>query len=173
MSDLAFAMRWAVAYVNVLLVAAPPAPIASRPDVRVVREGSPLAVSNPERVADLLVAVVESSSVNSTKYVRPKSRWNTATSAPSLVHVKFPNGRVLRVMDADNRDWRPTLVEELLIVVTSNAQPDHVLLKIAEGIVSVTKYAPCPFAQLTRAADLILDRANERYADPRLVCGED
>jgi hypothetical protein len=173
MSDLRFAMSWAIGCVSVL-VAASLAVSASRPDVRVVREGTPLIVSNPERVADLLVAVVESSSVNSTKYVRPKSRWNTATSAPALVHVKFPGGRVLRVMDADSRDWRPTLVEELMIVVPSDAWPDHVMLKTAKGIVSVTKYAPCPLAQLTRAADLaILDKANERYADSRLVCGED
>ena len=166
-------MRSAVAYVTVLLVASPAAR-ATRPDVRVMRDGAPLTVSNPERVADLLVAVVESASVNSTKYVLPQSRWSAAASAPALVHVTFRNGRVLRVMDADSRDWRPMLVEELLIVVPSDAWPDHVMLKNAKGIVSVTKYAPCPLAQLTRAADLAsLDKANERYADSRLVCGED
>jgi hypothetical protein len=173
MSDLRFAMSWAIGCVSVL-VAASLALSASRPDVRVVREGTPLTVSNPERVADLLVAVVESSSVNSTKYVRHKSRWSTAISARALVHVKFPGGRLLRVIDAANRTRRPTLVEELLIVVPSDAWPDHVMLKTAKGIMSVTKYAPCPFAQLTRAADLaVLDKEKERYGDARLVCGED
>ena len=163
-------MTLTVACVSVLL-AATPASSASRPDVRVVREGTRLTASNPERVADLLVAVVESSSINSTKYVRPKSRWNTAISARALVHVKFPGGRLLRVIDAA-RTWQPTLVEELLIVVSSDAWPDHVLLKTAKGIMSVTKYAPCPFVQLTQAADLaVLDKAHERYDDPKLVCG--
>jgi hypothetical protein len=165
-------MTLTVAYVSVLL-AATPASSASRPDVRVVREGAPLTVSNPERVADLFVAVVESSSVNSTRYVRAKSRWNAAISARALVHVKFPGGRLLRVIDAA-RAWQPTLVEELLIVVSSDAWPDHVMLKTAKGIMSVTKYAPCPFAQLARAADLaVLDKEKERYGDARLVCGED
>ena len=162
-----------VAYVSVLL-AATPASSAGRPDVRVVRDGARLTVSNPERVADLFVAVVESSSVNSTRYVRPKSRWSTAISARALVHVKFHGGRLLRVIDAANRAWRTTLVEELLIVVPSDAWPDHVMLKTAKGIMSVTKYAPCPFAQLTRGADLaVLDKEKQRYGDARLVCGED
>jgi len=171
MSHRRFAMNWAIGCVTVLVTASL-LMSASTPDVRVVREGTPLTVSNPERLADLLVAVVESSSVNSTKYVRPKGRWNTATSAAALVHVKFPGGRVVRVMDADNRDRRPTLVEELVIVVPTDAWPDHVMLKTAKGIVSVTKYAPCPLTQLILAADLaILDKANKRYADSRLVCG--
>jgi hypothetical protein len=170
---LALAMKPAVACMTVLLFASPAAG-ATRADVRVVREGAPLIVSNPERVADLLVAVVESSSVNSTRYVLPKSRWNASASAQALVHVKFPSGRLLRVMDAANRDWRPTLIEELLIVVPSDAWPDHVMLKTAKGIMSVTKYAPCPVVRLMRAADLaVLDKSNERYGDPRLACGED
>src|SRR6185503_9277561 len=77
-------------------VLASPADRATTPDVRVVRGGTPLTVSNPGRVADLFVAVVESSSVNSTKSVSPKRRWDAASSAPALVHVKFPGGRVLR-----------------------------------------------------------------------------
>ncbi len=166
-------MTSAVACVSVL-VAATPVPGAGRPDVRVVREGAPVAISNPERVADLLVAVVESSSVNSTKYVRPESRWNTATSAPTLVHVKFPGGRIVRVMDDRNRDWQPMLVEEVLIVVPSDAWPDHVILKTAKGVLSVTKYAPCPLARLARAADLsVLDKEKRGYGDPGLVCGQD
>ena len=167
------ALNSAVAYTTILLLASP-APGASRPDVRVVREGAPLTVSNPERVADLFVAVVESSSVNSTKYVSPKGRWNASASAHSLVHVTFPSGRILSVMDAANRDWRPTLIEELAIVVPSDAWPDHVMLKTAKGILSVTKYAPCPIVRLMRATDLaVLDKSHERYGDPRLACGED
>src|ERR1051325_7491735 len=120
---LMFAIRATVASVAVLVVASPVAR-AAEPDVRVLRDGSPLTVSNPDRVADLLVAVVESSSVNSTKYFLPEGRWNTAASAPSLVHVKFPSGRVLRVMDAASRAWRPTRVDEILVVVPGDAWPD-------------------------------------------------
>ena len=111
--------------------------------------------------------------MNSTKFVSPKLRWEAAATAPALVHVKFPGGRVLRVMDAGNRDWHPTRIEELLIVVPSDAWPDHVMLKTAKEIISVTKYAPCPLVRLTRAADLaVLDESNQRYGDPR-VCAED
>jgi hypothetical protein len=111
-------------------------------------------IERPAAVADTLVALVESASVNSTESVRPNGRWMQALAAPSRVHVRLEPPRHVRVMDAGNQEWRTQAVSEILVVVPRDAWPDHVLLKSDAGTVSVTKYSPCTLAQLVVEAEL-------------------
>jgi hypothetical protein len=139
------------------------------PALRVVREGVPRSVARPDDLVVLLTKLVEGSSVHSTSYVHPADRWAESMSAPSLIHVRFPLGRKLRVMDGENKGRHPTLVSEILLVVPRDAWPDHILLKLPSGVVAVTKYAPCDLVQLMRESDLVtLDSEKKRYGTTEL-----
>jgi hypothetical protein len=85
---------------------------AGSPAVRVVRESVPLSVARPDDLIVLLTKLVEGSSVNSTSYIHPEDRWAESTSASSLIQVRFPRGRKLRVMDRENKGRHRTLVSE-------------------------------------------------------------
>jgi hypothetical protein len=146
---------------------------AGSPAVRVVRESVPLSVARAGDLVVLLTKLVEASSVNSTSYIRPEDRWAESTSAPSLIQVRFPHGRMLRVMDRENTGRHRTLVSEILLVVPRDAWPDHILLKLPSGVVAVTKYAPCDLVHLMRESDLVtLDSEKKRYG-MTMLCGHE
>ncbi len=121
-------------------------------EVQAVRDGRPVELPDREALAQALVALVESSSVNSTDYVRPAAGWPKALAAPSRVWARFAAPREVRVMDAKNRDWRRRAVHEILLVLPADGWPDHVLLKVDGGVVSVTKYSPCALLHVVDAA---------------------
>ncbi len=125
-------------------------------DAIVRRHGVTVSVPHPDKVADALVALVESSSVNSSAYVRPARRWKTALRASSLVRVRFNQLRVMQLMSSDNKGWRPAGVQEIVLVVPKEGWPDHVLLKSSDRLVSVTKYSPCALAHVVTEAGLRL-----------------
>ncbi len=138
--------------------------------VTVMRDRAAVSVPHPDKIADLVVALVESSSVNSTAYVRLSGRWRKALRASTLIRARFGHPRVMRVMSPDNQEWRLVEVREILIAIPRENWPDHVLLKTRDRMVSVTKYAPCALAHVVTEAGLKLSDV-PRYKELLDACG--
>ena len=134
--------------------------------MEVTRDGMRVAVQDTAQVARLLTSLAEHSSVNSTSYAGQEAGWKAASAAPSRIHIWFADSRRMRLIDVDTV-WRHVPVREVLLVVRSDAWPDHVLLHTDTGFQAVTKYSPCEAMRLSRKSDLaVLDREKTRYGMP-------
>ena len=140
--------------------------------VEVVREGTPVAVAETAKLVTLVAELAEQSSVNSTPYVEGDARWKAALVAPTRIRVDFGGVRRLRLIDVDHVR-RQVPVREILLVVRSDAWPDHILVRTEAGVQALTKYSPCGLLRLIQVADLaMVDRERTRYGAPyEKLCG--
>jgi hypothetical protein len=104
-------------------------------EVRVVRDGRIVSLSRGGQVAANLVALGQSSSVNSTDYAVTADTWPTVLGSDSFVLVEFSNPRRLWLA---GRAYR---VRGFLLPLPSE-WPPHLYVKTVEGIIAVTKYEP-------------------------------
>jgi len=122
--------------------------------VTVVRDGAPVAVRDPARVAEKLVRLVESCSYDSTTQVGPGVRWDRDRAAPAFAQVTFTPARELRVWTSNTNGRGPLRVEGILVALPRDAWPDHVLVQGEAGAMAVTKYSPYALKALVDEPDV-------------------
>jgi hypothetical protein len=110
-------------------------------DVRVVRLGAEIPISNLEVVART-IAFVESSTIDSTKYAASPAAWQRALTASSLVHLRFPAPRDVTV------DGRTYKVDDVLVPIPDGLWPEHVFARRGDEILSFTFFDPRAFRDL-------------------------
>jgi hypothetical protein len=130
--------------------------------VRAVRDKREVGMTHPERVATKLVAIAESSSVNSTAYAVSDETWARILSSDSFVHAAFSPPRRMRLRGRNNRDREEHMVGEVLFALPLDSDPPHIYLKTEKETISVTKYDPDALRELVLEDDLRL-RALPRY----------
>jgi hypothetical protein len=131
-------------------------------ELHVMLNGSQQAVNDAE-VVTALTAMVESATVDTTKYVRPAEQWDEALAAPIFVHALFPRPRSMKVWkEGDTTAASPSGVHEIVIVFPGAPQ---ILVKTEDGVRSVAKYSPCALEKVITVArlDTVTNAQSLRY----------
>jgi hypothetical protein len=129
---------------------------AAELEVRVVRNGQAVVVSQVQSLASKLVSLAESSSVNSTAYAVAADTWAQSLASDSYVHVVFPSPRTLRLKVHNNEVQQPLLVSELLLPLPKGRWPAHLLAQAAGTTIALTKFDPPVFKTLLVEPELQL-----------------
>lgn len=159
---------WLAAIAGV--VAAVPAS-AQDIQVRAVRDKQAIRVAQPERVAAKLVAIVESSTLNSTAYAVADDTWNRVQGSASYVHVVFPGPRNVRVKGGGNQPAEERMVREMLLPLPPGTAPPHVYVRSGKETISLTKYDPRALRELALEEELRL-KDLPPYGIPAARAGE-
>ena len=130
--------------------------------VRAVRDKHEVGITHPERVATKLIAIAESSSVNSTAYAVSDETWARILGSDSFVHAIFLTPRRMRLRDRNGQDRKEWMVGEVLFPLPMDSDPSHIYLKTENETISLTKYDPYALRELALEDDLRL-RALPRY----------
>jgi hypothetical protein len=138
------------------LFAASGAATAQGMEIHAVQDG-PVTVPNESAFAAKLTAFVESATVDSTEYVDAEELWERSLSAPAFIHASCDPACEMQVL------WKRTSVLGILFVVPSDDWPGPILLKTTEGVRAVTKYLPCPLAEVMIGSGLKLPNDNYKY----------
>jgi len=109
-----------------------------------------------------LIAIAESSSVNSTAYAVSDKTWDRILDSDSFVYAIFPTPRRMRLRDRNSQDRKERMVGEVLFPLPVDSDPPHIYLKIEKEIISLTKYDPYALRELALEDDLHL-RALPQY----------
>jgi len=141
------------AFATSILIAISAIALAQNNPVRVIQNGRTITPASQE-LASHLIALVESSTVNSTRYVNPRDIWAKASSAPTRVQAHFSPAFKIRIEKADQSGKTPELIEDLLFAIQTTPFPSQILLKTSHGYQSVTKYSPCASVQFALASGL-------------------
>jgi hypothetical protein len=124
-----------------LLMAYAAASAAADVDVRIVRLGVDSVKSDAD-VVQRAVSLVESCSVDSTKYDASLQAWKDALAAASLVHLRFPATRDIKVLG------NHYTVDEILVPLPERLWPAHFYARRGNEIFSFTFYDPRAFRDL-------------------------
>ena len=139
------------ALMGLILLAIAHGALAQAAELHVIMNGAQQAVNDNEVIA-ALTAMVESSTVDTTLFVRPADQWKEALAAPILVHASFSRPRQMKVWKAsDTTEASTSAVREIVIVFPGAKQ---ILLKTSDGVRSVAKYSPCALEKVITAAKL-------------------
>ncbi len=130
--------------------------------VRAVRDKREVSIAHPERVATKLIAIAESSSVNSTAYAISDETWARILGSDSFVHAVFSTPRKMRLWDRDFQGRKERMVGEVLFPLPMDSDPPHIYLKTEKETISLTKYDPYALRELALEDDLRL-RGSPRY----------
>src|SRR6266581_2984194 len=130
--------------------------------VRAVRDKREVGIAHPERVATKLIAIAESSSVNSTAYAVSDETWARILGSDSFVHAVFSTPRQMRLWDHNFQGRTERMVGEVLFPLPIDSDPPHIYLKTEKETISLTKYDPYALRELALEDDLRL-RALPRY----------
>ncbi|MET0535960.1 MAG: hypothetical protein ABW171_17220 [Steroidobacter sp.] len=123
-------------------------------ELHVMHDGARPAV-NDEQVITELIALVESSSVDSTSYVQPADRWDKALGSRIFIHALFDGPREMSLrLQNDIEPRTPSAVREVVVVFPAGKWPSHIFVKTNNEVRAVTKYSPCALESLVRAAKL-------------------
>ena len=125
--------------------------LAQSDELHVTINGSQQAVTDEEVIA-ALTAMVESSTVDTTRFVRPAEQWDEALAAPTFIHALFDRPRPVKVWkDGENNEASLSAVREIVIVFPGAHQ---IFLKTNDSVRSVAKYSPCALEKVITAAKL-------------------
>ena len=125
--------------------------LAQSVELHVMLNGSQREVDEDEVMA-ALTAVVESSTVDVTRYIRPAEGWDEALAGPGFIHALFSRPRQMKVWrESDTSEPSLAAVREIVIVLPGLP---HILLKTDDGVHAITKYSPCSQEKLITAARL-------------------
>lgn len=139
------------ALVGLILSVIAHAALAQSVELHVMINGVQQPVKSDEVVA-ALTAIVESSTVDTTEYVRPAEHWDEALSTPVFVHALFSQPRQMQVRrHNDLTVTTPTAVSEIVIVFPGALQ---IFLKTDDGVRSLAKYSPCALEKVITTARL-------------------
>jgi len=125
--------------------------VAQAVELHVMVNGAQQAVKNDEVVA-ALTAIVESSTVDTTEYVRPAEHWDEALSTPVFVHALFSQPRAMKVWKASDTTERTLSDVHEIVIVFPGAQ--QIFVKTRDGVRSIAKYSPCALQKVVTTAGL-------------------
>jgi hypothetical protein len=143
---------------SALVWAAPPA-CARDQKIRVVRHEREVSVSRGEQLAAKLVALAQSTSVNSTAYAVGASTWTTILNSDSFLLVSFSKPRTLRLVGRSAEGLSHAYQVHSLLLPLPSEWPPHVYVKTDQEIISVTKYDPRVMRRLVMEPELQLSKA--------------
>ena len=139
--------------------------LAQSVELHVMLNGSQQAANDDEVIA-ALTAMVESSTVDTTSFVRPAEQWDEALAAPTFIHALFDRPRPMKVWkESDTTEASPSAVREIVIVFPGALQ---IFLKTSDGVRSVAKYSPCALERVITVAKL---ETLAKVEYPRSYCG--
>ena len=124
--------------------------------VRAVRHNRDVVVSNRERLAEKLVALVESCSVNSTAYGVSDETWAKIAASDSFVRVVFSEPRRARLMSGDNQIREQRMIREILLPLPEGRWPAHIFVRSGKDTLSFTKDDPRVLRELILERELQL-----------------
>jgi hypothetical protein len=124
-------------------------------ELRAVRNNQTVAVSDSQRLAAKLIALVESCSVNSTSNASVAT-WERIGSSDSFVHVVFSKPRTVSLERRDNQGREQRAIREVLLPLPENRWPRYVLVRSGNETVSLTKYNPLTLKEVVVEQDLQL-----------------
>jgi len=131
----------AIAVIAVVICGAASASAADI-ELRAVRHGRNVVVTDSERLAAKLVALVESCSVNSTAYAGSRETWVQIAASDSFVHVVFAKPRSARLMSSNNRIREQRPIQAILLPLPEGQWPAHIFVKSGDDTLSFTKDDP-------------------------------
>jgi hypothetical protein len=108
--------------------------------VRAVRHGQEIAVSDQEKLAARLLTLLQSCSVESTAYAVSSSTWPKWMASESLIHVSFLKPRKVQLVNARTHLRQERRVEELLLPLPEGKWPDHIYVRSGKDRLAFTKY---------------------------------
>lgn len=125
--------------------------LAQSAELHVMLDGTQQQVKEDEVIA-ALTAMVESSTVDTTQFVRPAGQWDQALAAPIFIHALFGRPRQMKVWkESDTDEASLSAVREIVIVFPGALQ---ILLKTNDRVRSVAKYSPCALEKVITTAKL-------------------
>jgi hypothetical protein len=125
-------------------------------ELRAVRHGRDVVVTDSWRLAGKLVALVEACSVNSTAQAVSSDTWGQVAASDSFVHVVFAEPRSARVASerGEPRVQRP--IREILLPLPEGKWPAHVFVRSGNDVLSFTKYDPIALREVVLEKQLEL-----------------
>lgn len=125
-------------------------------EVRAIRHGRSVVVTDGERLAAKLVALVESCSVNSTAYAVSRETWVQIAASDSFVHVAFSEPRSARLMSSNNRIREQRPIRAILLPLPEGRWPPHIFVRSGDDILSFTKDDPLVLREVVVEQELDL-----------------
>jgi hypothetical protein len=127
---------------------------ASADEVRAMRRGQPIVLSNPAAVADHLAAELRSCTVNTARWGRAAELWDHALASDSYLHATYSPPRKMTLIAQDNQGHRPYEVEQILLPLPENKWPSNDLARIQGEVFAYAKCDPLRLADIIREPDL-------------------
>lgn len=129
---------------------------AAEVELLAVRHGHNVVVSDSERLAAKLIALVESCSVNSTAYAVSGDTWAQIVASGSFVHVAFSEPRRVRLMSNNNQVREQRTIQAILLPLPEGRWPAHVLVRSGNDTLSFTKDDPLILREVVLEQELQL-----------------
>jgi hypothetical protein len=124
--------------------------------VRAVRRGQEISISRKDTLAANVVAILESSTVNSTENAVGDDTWKQQLAGDSYVHVVFPKPREVYVKSADNESRETRSIDEVLLPLPEGKWPPHIYVRAGKETLSFSKYSGVPLKDIAMDGELRL-----------------
>jgi hypothetical protein len=107
--------------------------------VRAVRHGQEIEVSDQDKLATRLLVLLQSCSVESTAYAVSSGTWPKWMSSDSLIYVSFAKSRRVQLMNARTHTRQERRTEEVLLPLPEGKLPDHIYVRSGKDRLAFTK----------------------------------
>jgi len=126
-------------------------------ELRAVRHGRDVVVTDSWRLAGKLVALVEACAVNSTAQAASSDAWALIAASDSFVHVVFSEPRRARVASERGAPRVQRPIREILLPLPEGRWPAHVFVRSGNEVLSFTKYDPAALREVALEKQLELE----------------
>jgi antitoxin (DNA-binding transcriptional repressor) of toxin-antitoxin stability system len=124
--------------------------------VRAVRHGQDVVISQRDNLAANVVAMLESCTVNSTENAVAEGTWAQQLAGDSFVLILFTKPREVYVKAADNESRETRAVSEILLPLPEGKWPQHVYARVGTETLSFSRYSAVPLKDLVMDGELRL-----------------
>jgi hypothetical protein len=125
-------------------------------ELRAVRHGRNVVVTDSWRLAGKLVSLVEACSVDSTAYAVSSDTWVQVAASDSFVHVVFSEPRGARVASDGSGLRGQRAIREILLPLPEGKWPAHVFVRSGKDVLSFSKYDPVALREVVLEKQLEL-----------------
>jgi hypothetical protein len=144
-----FVLRAALAF-----VIAAASSVAGGDDVRAMRRGQAVTLSNSARLADNLARELESCSVNAARWGRASDMWDHSLASESYVHATYSPPRKMTLYTQGNRRRTVYEVQEILLPLPENKWPPYDLARIGGEVYAYVKCDPLRLMDIIREPEI-------------------
>jgi hypothetical protein len=130
--------------------------VAASDQVRAMRRGQEVTLSNPARVADKLAADLESCSVSLARWGRAIDMWDHSLASDAYLHATYSPPRKLTLYTQGNQRRAVYAVEEILLPLPENKWPPYDLARIGGEVYAYAKCDPRRLVEIIREPELEL-----------------